>query len=62
MTENAKTNPGGRPALPDKERMVVVSMRLTPAMRDQFRLLGGAEWLRPIIRKATSPKKAKKPK
>lgn len=59
MTENAKR---GRPTLPVEERMVVVSLRMTPAMRDDFRRLGGAEWLRSIIRKATSPKKAKKPK
>lgn len=44
----------GRKPLPDDERTVVVTVRLTPARRDKLRLLG-AHWLAKAVDRARDP-------
>lgn len=42
----------GRKPLPEEERGVVGSVRLTPAEWDKFRALGGPAWLRKALSRA----------
>jgi len=44
----------GRKPLPDEERTIVVTVRLTPARRDKFRRLG-AHWLAKAVDRAMEP-------
>ena len=44
----------GRKPLPDDERTVVVTVRLTPARRDKLRRLG-AHWLAKAVDRAREP-------
>jgi len=44
----------GRKPLPDDERTVVVTVRLTPARRDKLRRLG-AQWLAKMVDRAKKP-------
>lgn len=46
----------GRKPLPDAERAVVGSVRLTAAQWAKMRALGGVAWLRERINKAKLPK------
>lgn len=41
----------GRTPLPESERTVVATIRLTPARRDKLKMLG-SEWLSPLVDKA----------
>lgn len=42
----------GRKPLPEDERGVVGSIRLTPAEWEKFRALGAVAWLRPALKRA----------
>ena len=44
----------GRNPLPEDERTVVVTVRLTPARRDKLRRLG-AHWLAKVVERAREP-------
>ena len=53
MTQPAPTpNKGGRPAIPDDQKLVVGGVRLTREQWDQYKALGGADWLRETIKRA----------
>ena len=51
---NPEAKPRGRPALPEDERTVPGSVRLTPARWEKLRRLGVA-WLAKAIDKAREP-------
>jgi hypothetical protein len=55
--KSSEPNRGGRPALPEDQRTVVTSIRLTPARNAKLRLLGSA-WLNRCIDRAKVEKKA----
>jgi hypothetical protein len=42
----------GRKPLPEDQRAVVGSVRLTPAEWEKFKALGGVDWLRGAIKRA----------
>ena len=44
----------GRKPMPDEERTIVVTVRLTPARRDKLRRLG-ASWLAKAVDRAREP-------
>lgn len=50
-------NTGGRPPIPDDERLVQRSIRLRPAQWKKFDAAGGIEWLRKLIDRAKPPAK-----
>jgi len=60
MPEQQKSSRGGagrgqgRKPLPENERTVVVTVRLTPARRDKLRRLG-AHWLAKAVDRAREP-------
>lgn len=57
MTKAPHGGPGrgqGRKPLPDDERTVVVTVRLTPARRDKLRRLG-AQWLARSVDREKEP-------
>jgi hypothetical protein len=51
----APKRPAHRPLLPLDQRMVVVSVRLSPAERDKLAALGGGAWLRGKLKAARLP-------
>lgn len=46
----------GRPALQDGEATVPVTIRMTTPQKDKLARLGGPQWVRTKIDKATEPK------
>lgn len=57
MSKATHGGPGrgqGRKTLPEDERTVVVTVRLTPARRDKLRRLG-AHWLAKAVDRAREP-------
>jgi len=48
-------NTGGRPPIPDDERLVQRSIRLKRAHWEKFEAAGGIEWLRKLIDRAKPP-------
>jgi len=54
MSSKPATKSRGRPALPEEEKTVTTSVRVTPARRDKLRRLGSA-WLNKAIDRAKEP-------
>jgi hypothetical protein len=57
---NQPKNKGGRPPIPEDEKLIVSGLRLTRAQWEDFYALGGTTWLRQAIRRAKARKKSKK--
>jgi hypothetical protein len=55
MTEEERAKRRGRPTLPEGEKAIARSIRLTPARWDKLRRLG-MDWLSKAIDKAKEPK------
>lgn len=58
-TKTPTPNKGGRPPVPPDQKLIVGGLRLTREQWDQFTALGGVEWLREAIKRATARRSTK---
>jgi len=50
----------GRPSIPEEDRLIHGAIRLTRKQWEQYRALGGVEWLREAIKRATARRELNK--